>query len=1441
MHRSRAYRRAVGFFVVLMMFTIAGGAEESGYRISSSVERGGRGPEFGPGAEKSTPRSRSGRLIPTIRLGESRRVDVDFSGSGIAVEALRERKARPLSLASDDFDEDGVPDLVCGFGFSGGGIITLHRGNVDALYPHAPEARARRSKGTSVASPFLPDARIVEMPEPPDFLATGDFDADGHRDIVAGRRGSDSLRWIPGDGVGGFGEARTVRIDGQLTALTAGDLNRPDGLADVMVGLTGPNGNRVLIFEDPRGALRGEPEPIVLPGKPVGLALGEFDDDAPLDLVIAAGSDIVVMRGRDRRLSLDEDRRSEVLPARITRASVPFAIGSLAVGDFGGDGRPHLALTSERGDLHLLPIEMVLEAVESGSELSAHLSPERASRRGIDGTPLLLAARISNIPGDDLVVVDDGDTHLHIRAAAAKAMRAERAAEVWTTVKSGRSETPARSSRSAPTAVLPMRLGPSAQTSLVMLSDGESTLSVIQPEMVILTVTNTNDSGPASLRQAILDANATPGVDTIHFNIAGAGVHTIRPLTLLPVVTEGVIIDGTSQPGFAGTPLIELSGELIPAGAATDGPGLVIDGGPSTVRGLVINRFIGGENAAIVLLTNGNLIDGNFLGTNAAGTSALGNGLGLHVLSSLNVIGGTLAAARNLISGNSKGGIFLEGFTGRDVAFNSVRGNYIGTDVSGTVAIPNHFTRGDQPAIWLLGTFPAMNMVSNNTIGGTGAGSGNLIAGDLLGVRIEYAGGGSNLVQGNFIGTTVSGTAAMAATQWVGVIAGGPGVTVGGTTPAARNIISGYTFVAPGILTADGGGIQIWANGTQVQNNFIGTDVNGVAAIPNTVAGIQINTGANVIGGSLAAARNIISGNLADGILLRTRFGLVQGGNTIAGNFIGTDVTGTADLGNALNGVRIIDDGASNEVGFSAPERNVISGNDQNGVLISGAGTSSNFVQGNYIGTDVTGTLDLGNGFSGVELEGTANNEIGGADPINGNVISGNDSSGVQVISFSAGNVVAANLIGTQADGVSPLGNSSDGVFLSTGLATLTFVGASLPENGNTIAFNGNKGVNAVAGSEFIILSNRIHSNSDLGIDLGNDGVTPNDPGDIDTGANNLQNFPVVTSASSSAGSGTTIQGTLDSLASEDFALNLFANNSCDPSGHGEGEILLGSLSLTTDAVGGGIFNVTFPEPIVSGQVVTALALRSLNGDTSEFSSCFAGFVGRPGTGMGAALDLAWSGTDGSTLEWGDVAGASSYALFRGTGADISFLSNTGVDSCLRAEVTDTTTGQLLVEEPPLGSFDWYIMRPSNGAGDAFPADASAGARIHDSSPACSSACTHDTCTNGVPLTSGCDPCVEQVCRFDPFCCNNAWDGFCVAQVRTVCKSLKCSEATGSCAHDLCASGSSLVAKCDNAAPSQSCVEQICSVDSFCCDAISGSWDSICIHRVDSECGKRCY
>ena len=204
---------------------------------------------------------------------------------------------------------------------------------------------------------------------------------------------------------------------------------------------------------------------------------------------------------------------------------------------------------------------------------------------------------------------------------------------------------------------------------------GSSPLAVaLTAPASMFVVTTAGDSGAGSLRQAILDANAHSGADTIVFNIPGSGLHTITPSTALPTISDPVTIDGSTQPGFTGSPIIELNGSQ--AGANVDG--LRITAGSSVVSGLVINRF---SSDGVELSGNGgNIVEGCFIGTDATGTVDRGNAFrGLNIASSNNTIGGTAAAARNVISGNDNTGIFMTaGTTG-----NLVQGNFIGTERRG--------------------------------------------------------------------------------------------------------------------------------------------------------------------------------------------------------------------------------------------------------------------------------------------------------------------------------------------------------------------------------------------------------------------------------------------------------------------------------------------------------------------------------------------------------------------------------------------------------------------------------------------------------------------------------------------------------------------------------------------------------------------------------------
>jgi CSLREA domain-containing protein len=275
-----------------------------------------------------------------------------------------------------------------------------------------------------------------------------------------------------------------------------------------------------------------------------------------------------------------------------------------------------------------------------------------------------------------------------------------------------------------------------------------------------------------------------------------------------------------------------------------------------------------------------------------------------------------------------------------------------------------------------------------------------------------------------------------------------------------------------------------------------------------------------------------------------------------------------------------------------------------NGIRLTFNG--NNVIEGNFIGTDVTGTTDLGNTSNGVSIGTAANtsNTIGGGSVDDPNIISGNNADGIDIQGVAPvrliQNTIQHNLIGTQRDGISPLGNGGRGVDIC--LATGSTISS------NTIAYNGNNGVSiCVPPSNGLtrndISSNSIFSNTGLGIDLGSNGVTLNDLGDSDTGANGLQNFPVLTSVTADATS-TTIQGTLNTnRVNWAYTLHFFSNITCDPSGYGEGQTLIGGIIVATDGNGNASFTVTIPTAVPAGQPITAQTAGSSDG-SSEFSKC---------------------------------------------------------------------------------------------------------------------------------------------------------------------------------------------------------------------------------------------
>jgi len=553
------------------------------------------------------------------------------------------------------------------------------------------------------------------------------------------------------------------------------------------------------------------------------------------------------------------------------------------------------------------------------------------------------------------------------------------------------------------------------------------------------------------------------------------------------------------------------------------------------------------------------------------------NGInGVFVLSGDTAIG--LPGSGNLISGNAACGVYLSG----SGAKGRVQANTIGLNAGSTELLPNGAS-----GVRLEGTTAV-------TVGGTDAGAGNTISGNLLhGVEILGATANGNTVQGNRIGTDADGSAALGNARAGVMVEQSSGNTIGGDIHEARNIIAGNG--ADGIaVNANGLTGHLPTTANVISGNYIGTDSTGSLDLGNAQNGVLLYDVTDCL-----VTGNVLSGNGGNGVKVLT-FNDLAKDNSIIGNRIGTGADGSAALGNGGRGIDVDGARGTRIGGLTEVERNVISANGISGIVLHNIATGT-LIQGNLIGTDPTGTIDLGNVNEGIFIENAPDSLVGGPEAGAGNLISGNDGVGVRILDEKAtGNRVQGNRIGTASDGTAPLANGGHGVWVRQ--ASGNTIGGETDGAGNTIRHNGADGVYVESGIDNAIRRNSIDGNAGLGIDLGEDGPTPNDTGDTDTGANSLQNSPVLAAVRSGGGT-TDISGALDGAPETAYVVGFYSSPACDPSGFGEGETWLGEISVTTDAQGHAGIAASLPVLLPGGRPVTATT-TSPAGDTSEFSAC---------------------------------------------------------------------------------------------------------------------------------------------------------------------------------------------------------------------------------------------
>ncbi len=562
----------------------------------------------------------------------------------------------------------------------------------------------------------------------------------------------------------------------------------------------------------------------------------------------------------------------------------------------------------------------------------------------------------------------------------------------------------------------------------------------------------TVSDGSNSLRKCMRIANASPGADVINFNIPVGPFMITLGGPDLPAITQQLTINGLTQPSAsAGNLLIEIN-------ATGRGNGLTYDAGSanSILMGVAINNS---NRGVYIINTSAITIQACNIGTDVTGTIARPcNWNGIQIDNSPDVVigGNGGVATRNIISGNNEVGLRID---------NSLRalinGNYIGVNANGNTILGNNWY-----GIQLAGA------CHNSVIGNGLAGGGNVISGHGRdGINVNNS---TNLtIKGNIVGLGVDGTTLIPNSQ-SGIIIGGGSTAaqIGGSTILERNIVSGNLEF----------GIRFNSsiNGV-VQGNTIGTDITGTVDLGNGLIGVAAYGASNslTIGGAVAGQGNLVSGNNAHGIYIESSLT-----PSMFGNIVGLNATGTAVIANNQNGITIVSNSNGAIIGGSAlTQRNIVSGNLNAGIYITQSTSPS--LYGNFIGTDITGTLDFGNVQTGVVINNLSNNPIiGGAILGEGNLISGNNGTGLNIDNCTAP-IIKGNIIGLSAGANALLSNNLNGILMQNSPNPIIGGGLSLLDR-NIVSGNNESGMLIIASISPLIRGNIVGTDITGLIDFGN-------------------------------------------------------------------------------------------------------------------------------------------------------------------------------------------------------------------------------------------------------------------------------------------------------------------------------------------------------------------
>jgi CSLREA domain-containing protein len=1267
-----------------------------------------------------------------------------------------------------DFDADGVNDLLVAHN----NHLVLHRGDINAFAPQTEAAWEAIRDGRFV-SPFERKTRSTSVPVAADFVFSGDFNRDAQLDAAFAARGDNSLYVLEGDGRGNFPNLRRIETDGAITSVAAGDVNLADGLTDLIVGMRNADGFGLQIFSGLGDIFAAGSLVYNLPAQAEAIAVGQLNENEFADIAVAAGSDIFILSGADTTA------QGATPPAAMQRLPQTGMVRSLVVGDFlpDRDSRAELAALAEdgnvrvfkRGTLDTTPVtrrEYLAEQVRE-YQSKGYPIPERILRQldaedlrqparrlkgdvktwseadgvfaaapnfAVSPQTILTKGRISKNAAEDLIVLDSSANQVLVLPFVAESSDAAN----QTTFRGERRKIE-YSVENQPIAVLPMRLNADGETDLLVVGQNETDFAaLVSAPQAAFTVNSNADlpdsdlnnatcqasNGLCTLRAAIMQANKTPGNDSISIN-SGIGDITL---------TRGQPDDDSGGTNDEASGDLDITCVIDPSTFGCKQPYTTND------NDLTITGAAGGSVVQAGTFTTGlnNMnTDRVFdIGQDGVFGGAFGGTTGIIVsLSNLTIRNGNIRQQAVVAGGGNffsfGGGIRYDGF-----GASATHGSLTLTNVT----VNNNQSDNAGGGVYqVYGSFNASGSTFSNNITKAGEGGGFFFGAATANsnVNISSSTFSTNEARQGTIGNTFTAnadggglrinadpnTVTINTTNFTGNIAqqdGGAIKTLAGAVTVTGGTMTGNTArrhggVAFGDQDVANTGRTFTFSGVTMQNNTANSDNTvgandegdagdggaifrdrGVLNITNsTIGGTgagQPNTGTN--GGGVAHAFTVDSaaGNTANQTTININGGSINGnianadGGGVYFNAATFDVTASilnigSSVATAMDSNKAKNNGGGLYVSDAATATltNMVLRSNQANSDNSGGGDGGAFYQNIGTTTFAGTTMTVGgSGFANSAVNGggirnnagtvniTATNDsithntatgTGGgisnagtlgalATPtITNNIASGNgggifntgtlgaittptlnNNSALNGGGLFSSNGALSITNGTVTSNTSTAGNGGGIEHSGTSGSTITSVSitnntgngihitgtGSLDAKTNTITGNTGDGITKTGsgtGSHFD--SNIIHSNGELGIDLGDNEVTANDINDADTGPNNLQNFPVLNYVRRGTGTAGIASVTLNSAPGK-YRIQYYANTACDASGHGEGEVLLAATEEITVPAGGTLtYLSSVALPYGTREQITATATSNPNGDanyddgsTSEFSAC---------------------------------------------------------------------------------------------------------------------------------------------------------------------------------------------------------------------------------------------